>query len=90
MAASPIGTARPCCTASLPRRRLEQQVCLRKMIVLMLNFFFLATDGTCEPTSWIVALVVVAALLVVGFCCFSGFFCWRRVARIRRGLLEDY
>ena len=62
-----------------------------KFFAFILKLFnFLAIDGTCEPPSWIVALVIVAALFVVGFCCCSGFCCWRRVARVRRGLLEEY
>ena len=90
LAASPIGIVVSCLSASLPWRRWEEQVCIRKLNVLIFNFLILATDGTCGPTSWIVGVIVAAALLVVCFCCFGGFCCVRRVARIRRGLLDDY
>ena len=90
LAASPIGIVVSCFSASLPWRRWEEQVCIRKLNVLIFNFLILATDGTCGPTSWIVGVIVAAALLVVCFCCFGSFCCVRRVVRNRRGLLDDY
>ena len=85
------GTALQFSTAVSGMKELELLVSFSvDMFAFYSSFFSLAMEGTCEPSGWVVALTVVAALFVVVLCFCSVFCCWRRVARVRRGLLDEY
>ena len=66
-----------------------------KMIMLLFAFYvnvcsFAAADGVCEPSVFVIGLVVVIALFLLLFCCCCACFCFRRRETIRRGLMDDF
>ena len=49
-----------------------------------------AADGVCEPSLFVIGLIVVLALFLLLCCCCCGCFCFRRRETIRRSLMDDF
>ena len=49
-----------------------------------------AADGVCEPSLFVIGLIVVIALFLLLCCCCCGCLCFRRRETIRRSLMDDF